>query len=167
MEASGGHGGEHGCLRDGRKVSFFCLCSFPLNEELMRRFFEIEGQGLPIFNPISHFHLPDILRCLCLSAGLIYVPSHRHLHRSVYMTTMAAMRRETTRARLWTMQAYLLDLNGREAINPSGNFVLLGLAGSVARLLGLHEDCGGWMIPEWEKVVRTRLWWALVSYDRL
>lgn len=83
------------------------------------------------------------------------------------MIAMAAMRREAPRARLWTMQSYLLDLNGREAINPSGNFVVLGLAVSVARLLGLHEDCAGWTIPGWEKVVRTRLWWALLSYDKL
>jgi len=62
---------------------------------------------------------------------------------------------------------YLLDLNGREAINPSGNFVTLGLAVSVARLLGLHEDCSDWTIPEWEKTLRIRLWWALLSYDKL
>jgi hypothetical protein len=77
------------------------------------------------------------------------------------------MRQQAPKARLWTLQTYLVDLNGREAINPSGNFITLGLAVSVARLLGLYEDSSGWSIPQWEKDLRTRLWWALLSYDQL
>jgi hypothetical protein len=62
---------------------------------------------------------------------------------------------------------YLLDLNGREAINPSGNFLTLSLANGTASLLGLNEDCSGWSIPAWEKDLRVRLWWALWVYDVL
>jgi hypothetical protein len=65
------------------------------------------------------------------------------------------------------MQLYLLDLDGREAINPSVNFVVLGLAVSIARLLGLSEYCSQWSIAAWERDLRTRLWWGLLVHDTL
>ena len=129
----------------------------------MRRFYLIEGQGLPIF---SNQQQPnDCLKAFCLTAGLVYQPSLRALHKSAYVATMSKLRQRALRARLWVLQVYLLDLNGREAINPCGNFLTLGLAVSTASLLGLNEDCSGWSIPEWEKDLRTRLWWALWVYD--
>lgn len=127
------------------------------------RFHAIEGSGLPIFS--SHQQPNDCLKAFCLTAGLIYTPSLRVLHKSAYVATMTRLRQRTPRARLWVLQVYLLDLNGREAINPSGNFLTLGLAVSTACLLGLNEDCSEWSIPEWEKDLRTRLWWALWVYD--
>ncbi|ORY50192.1 hypothetical protein BCR35DRAFT_25082 [Leucosporidium creatinivorum] len=73
---------------------------------------------------------------------------------------------EGPRARLSTIQATLIDLNGRHGVDPAGNFVRLGTAVAVARLLGLHKDCSRWMIPLWERDLRSRLWWALLVYDK-
>lgn len=131
-------------------------------------FFQIEAQGHPILrHPVDAQLSSVILRCLILTAGLVYVPQLRRLHKEAYILTMPALRAQSHKARLWTLQVYLFDLDGREAINPSGNFVTLGLAISTALLLGLHHDCGAWSIPSWEKELRTRLWWSLLNYDRL
>ncbi|WVR06755.1 hypothetical protein IAU60_003790 [Kwoniella sp. DSM 27419] len=141
-----------------------------LAENIVRRLLDIEGRGFPIFSAAQHASpvtLPETLRCFALTAGLIYTPSLRHLHHHAYMITMRQVRQRAPSARLWTLQMHLLDLNGREAINPSGNFIVLGLAVSLSRLLGLHEDCSDWTIPDWEKDLRCKLWWALLVYDKI
>jgi hypothetical protein len=135
---------------------------------LTSRFFRIEGRGHPIWPIIqSGQAMNPALKAFCVTAGLIYMPTLRHLHHDAYVATMSSLRQQSPRARLWTIQVYLMDLDGRESINPSGNFVILGQAISVARLLGLHEDCSSWQIPQWEKDLRRRLWWSLLVYDRL
>ncbi|WWC88922.1 uncharacterized protein L201_003837 [Kwoniella dendrophila CBS 6074] len=137
---------------------------------IVLKFFEIEGQGLPIFpQGISNdiMKIPETLRCLCLTAGLIYTPSLRQYHQQAYLITTSFLRKQPPRARLWTLQFCIMDLNGREAINPSGNFIVLGLTVSIARLLGLHENPQDWNIPQWEKDLRINLWWALAVYDKL
>lgn len=40
---------------------------------------------------------------------------------------------------------------------------LLGFANSLATTLGLHLECRHWNIPDWEKRLRRRLWWAVFS----
>ncbi|RSH80214.1 hypothetical protein EHS25_007224 [Saitozyma podzolica] len=139
-----------------------------LADSILQKFFQVEGHGLPLWSEAQHRRatpIPLALRCFCLTAGLIYTSSLRHLHREAYLITVNHLRQQSPRGRLWTMQLYLLDLDGREAINPSGNFVVLGLAVSIARLLGLNEDCSQWSIPAWERDLRTRLWWGLLVYD--
>ncbi|CAH0054927.1 unnamed protein product [Clonostachys solani] len=42
-----------------------------------------------------------------------------------------------------------------------GHWSLLGSAINVANQLGLHLDCQLWPIPDWEKRLRRRLWWAI------
>lgn len=137
----------------------------PLVPTVLQAFFSVEAQAHPVLRQEPQLSSP-ILRCMILTAGLMYIPQLRRLHKEAYMITMAALRAQSPKARLWTLQVYLLDLDGREAIDPSGNFVTLGLAISTALLLGLHQDCGAWSIPAWEKELRTRLWWSLLTYDR-
>ncbi len=132
---------------------------------VLQAFFSVEAQAHPVLRQEPQLSSP-ILRCMILTAGLMYIPQLRRLHKEAYMLTMAALRAQSPKARLWTLQVYLLDLDGREALDPSGNFVTLGLAISSALLLGLHQDCGAWTIPAWEKELRTRLWWSLLNYDR-
>lgn len=139
-----------------------------LSSPLTTSFFQVEAQGHPILRRQVESQLSSaILRCFILTAGLVYIPQLRRLHKEAYCLTMATLRAQSPRARLWTIQIYLLDLDGREAISPSGSFITLGLAISTALLLGLHQDCGSWSIPGWEKELRTRLWWSLLNYDRL
>jgi hypothetical protein len=132
---------------------------------VLQAFFSVEAQAHPVLRQEPQLSSP-ILRCMILTAGLMYIPQLRRLHKEAYLLTMAALRAQSPKARLWTLQVYLLDLDGREALDPSGNFVTLGLAISSALLLGLHQDCGAWTIPAWEKELRTRLWWSLLNYDR-
>lgn len=72
-----------------------------------------------------------------------------------------------THARLSTIQTGLLDLHGRAAIDPAGNYVRLGTLVAISNLLGLSYNCSDWTIPIWERQLRIRLWWALVQYDRM
>ncbi|KAM0748224.1 hypothetical protein T439DRAFT_76556 [Meredithblackwellia eburnea MCA 4105] len=107
------------------------------------------------------------LRCCYVTCGLIYNPSFRHLYSQAWAITRAYFRTHSPRARLSTIQAALVDLNGRESVDPAGNFVRFGTNLAVARLLGLHKNCTSWLIPLWERDLRTRLWWALLQYDKL
>ncbi|KLT41590.1 hypothetical protein CC85DRAFT_118987 [Cutaneotrichosporon oleaginosum] len=132
---------------------------------VLQAFFAVEAPAHPVLRHEPQLSSP-ILRCMILTAGLMYIPQLRRLHKEAYVRTMAALRSQSPKARLWTLQVYLLDLDGRETLDASGNFVTLGLAISTALLLGLHQDCGAWSIPAWEKELRTRLWWSLLNYDR-
>ncbi|BEI80455.1 hypothetical protein CcaverHIS002_0109840 [Cutaneotrichosporon cavernicola] len=99
---------------------------------VLQAFFSVEAQAHPVLRQEEQLSSP-ILRCMILTAGA-----------------------HSPKARLWTLQVYVLDLDGRDALEPSGNFVTLGLAISTALLLGLHQD----------SELRTRLWWSLLNYDR-
>ncbi|BEI88258.1 uncharacterized protein CcaverHIS019_0109760 [Cutaneotrichosporon cavernicola] len=132
---------------------------------VLQAFFSVEAQAHPVLRQEEQLSSP-ILRCMILTAGLMYIPQFRRLRKEAYMLTMGALRAQSPKARLWTLQVYVLDLDGRDALEPSGNFVTLGLAISTALLLGLHQDSGAWSIPAWEKELRTRLWWSLLNYDR-
>ena len=66
------------------------------------------------------------------------------------------------RPKLSTVQAGLLLLQ-----RPDGDsWALTGQLIAVAQNLGLHLDCSGWKIPEWERSLRKRLAWALYMQDR-
>lgn len=66
------------------------------------------------------------------------------------------------RPKLSTVQAGLLLLQ-----RPDGDsWALTGQLVAVAQNLGLHLDCSGWKIPEWERSLRKRLAWALYMQDR-
>jgi hypothetical protein len=68
----------------------------------------------------------------------------------------------TNRPKLSTVQAGLLLLQ-----RPDGDsWSLTGQLVAVAQNLGLHLDCSGWKIPEWERSLRKRLAWGLFMQDR-
>jgi len=56
-----------------------------------------------------------------------------------------------------TIQANLLDLDGRPSLNPTGNSMLLGQTIAAGRLMGLHLDCTSWLIPGGEKTPHQAL----------
>lgn len=166
----------HAAHRGLRSRAPTCLLYLPITcpcHRVHRRslpsFFHVEAEGHPILRRQVELQLYSAtLRCFILTAGLMYIPQLRRLHKEAYNMCMSSLRAQAPRVRLWTLQVYLLDLDGREGIiNPSGSFITLGLAISTALLLGLHQDCGSWSIPGWEKELRTRLWWSLLNYDRL
>lgn len=66
------------------------------------------------------------------------------------------------RPKLSTVQAGLLLLQ-----RPDGDsWALTGQLIAVAQNLGMHLDCSKWKIPEWERSLRKRLWWALYMQDK-
>ncbi|KAI0486762.1 fungal-specific transcription factor domain-containing protein [Xylaria cf. heliscus] len=67
---------------------------------------------------------------------------------------------------LSAIAAILLNISGRPLTAMIGNGVLLGSAISLAHSLGLNRNCLDWNIAPSEKLLRTRLWWAIVIFDK-
>ncbi|KAI1751510.1 fungal-specific transcription factor domain-containing protein [Xylaria castorea] len=67
---------------------------------------------------------------------------------------------------LSAIAAILLNVSGRPLTAMIGNGVLLGSAISLAHSLGLNRNCLDWNITPSEKLLRTRLWWAIVVCDK-
>ncbi|KAI0544361.1 fungal-specific transcription factor domain-containing protein [Xylaria curta] len=67
---------------------------------------------------------------------------------------------------LSTIAAILLNVSGRPLTAMISNGVLLGSAISLAHSLGLNRNCLDWNITPSEKLLRTRLWWAIVVFDK-
>ncbi|KAK8104837.1 uncharacterized protein PG998_011870 [Apiospora kogelbergensis] len=65
-----------------------------------------------------------------------------------------------------TVIAILLNISGRPLSSMIGNAVLHGAAISLAHCMGLNRSCLTWDISPTEKAQRTRLWWAIVIYDK-
>lgn len=64
------------------------------------------------------------------------------------------------------IKAILLNINGRPTTSLIGNGVLLGSAISMAHSLGLNHNPLPWKISVSEKVLRMKIWWALLINDR-
>ncbi|KXH61980.1 fungal specific transcription factor domain-containing protein [Colletotrichum salicis] len=65
-----------------------------------------------------------------------------------------------------TLLAILLNISGRPLTSIIGNGLQLGSAISLAHSLGLNRDSSDWDIPEAEKLLRTKIWWAIFVYDK-
>lgn len=140
----------------------------PADSDLFCSYLKFEGQAVPIWSE-EHFkvetRLESALHATYITIGLIYEPTLRHLYHQAWSIIISSTEGRKPRARLSSVQAALIDLNARCGVNPAGNFILLGQTIAVAKLLGLHRDCSTWRIPQWEKDLRNRIWWALVQYD--
>ncbi|KAF1997441.1 hypothetical protein P154DRAFT_280653 [Amniculicola lignicola CBS 123094] len=66
------------------------------------------------------------------------------------------------RPKLSTVQAGLLLLQRPEADSWSLTTQLV----AIGQELGLHLDCSGWSIPQWERGLRKRIAWALYMQDK-
>lgn len=75
---------------------------------------------------------------------------------------MRAMDDDLKRPKLSTLQAGLLLLQRTRFSHSTLPAQLL----SIGQTLGIHIDCMGWKIPEWEKGLRRRLAWALYMQDK-
>ncbi|KAI5464804.1 fungal-specific transcription factor domain-containing protein [Mariannaea sp. PMI_226] len=64
------------------------------------------------------------------------------------------------------IEAIILNVGGRPNTSLIGNGVLLGSAVSMAHSLGLHHNPMQWEIPESEKNLRIKIWWALWVHDK-
>ncbi|KAK7418187.1 hypothetical protein QQZ08_011340 [Neonectria magnoliae] len=64
------------------------------------------------------------------------------------------------------IEAILLNVGGRPTTSLIGNGVLLGSAVAMAHSLGLHHNPIPWEIPQSEKYLRMKIWWALWVHDK-
>ncbi|KAK2035583.1 fungal-specific transcription factor domain-containing protein [Colletotrichum zoysiae] len=65
-----------------------------------------------------------------------------------------------------TLLGILLNISGRPLTSIIGNGLLLGSAISLCHSLGLNRDSSDWDVPEAEKLLRTKIWWAIFVYDK-
>ncbi|KAF3483551.1 fungal specific transcription factor domain-containing protein [Arthroderma uncinatum] len=82
----------------------------------------------------------------------------------------SSLNRELESPKIATLQACLLVLHEQPAENGTTEspkvWAFSGQAVSCAHVLGLHRDPTFWDIPEWEKRLRRKLWWATFYTDR-
>ncbi|RSL53578.1 hypothetical protein CEP54_010341 [Fusarium duplospermum] len=64
------------------------------------------------------------------------------------------------------IEAILLNVGGRPTTSLIGNGVLLGSAIAMAHSLGLNHNPMPWEIPQSEKNLRMRIWWAILVHDK-
>ncbi|KAF5561393.1 transcriptional regulatory [Fusarium napiforme] len=65
-----------------------------------------------------------------------------------------------------TIEALILNIGGREVTALIGNGVLLASSVSMAHSLGLNHSPISWEIPQSEKNLRMKIWWALLIHDK-
>ncbi|KAF3393794.1 hypothetical protein F1880_004779 [Penicillium rolfsii] len=66
---------------------------------------------------------------------------------------------------LSTIYSVLFDMTGRPIFSILGNTINNGRSVALARSLGLNRDPTNWKRPDSEKVLRIRLWWAVLIHD--
>lgn len=99
---------------------------------------------------------PDLLLREKLNEAAVVKIAHRAVQDAMH------------RPRLNTIQAGLLLLQRHRNPLSTDNSWMWSFTASLIGLghhLGLHLDCSGWNIPEWEKGLRRRLAWALFIQD--
>ncbi|KAL6918073.1 hypothetical protein FSST1_009568 [Fusarium sambucinum] len=64
------------------------------------------------------------------------------------------------------IEAAILNIGGREVTSLIGNGVLFASSVAMAHSLGLNHSPIPWEIPQSEKNLRMRIWWALLIHDK-
>jgi hypothetical protein len=106
----------------------------------------MDGLAVPIwrssdFTDQPEQRLPAGLFCAYVTRGLLYDDNLRSLSAEAWRITTLTNRSNARGARLSTIQANLLDLDGRPSLNPTGNSMLLGQ-------VGFHYYCYYWQIND-------------------
>ncbi|GAA6052479.1 hypothetical protein JCM3770_001132 [Rhodotorula araucariae] len=89
-------------------------------------------------------------------------PAHKHLWKQVLLSLEDEYRKPT----LQTLQQAIITISSRPAINLAQNHIAAARLTGAAQLLGLHLDPAQWRIPHSERVLRKRLWWAILITDK-
>lgn len=87
----------------------------------------------------------------------------------LFQVAQASLERELEGPDLWKLQACLLMLHEKAAINGTFEtpriWTLSAQAVACAQMIGLHRDPSNWNIDPWEKSLRKKLWWATYVTD--
>ncbi|KAM5374332.1 hypothetical protein ACJZ2D_006505 [Fusarium nematophilum] len=133
-------------------------------------------------------HYPDteaLSTILCHLLAAIYAISIRFCHHDpvlcvsrvctkpavdgLWKIALQEIMREIHTPRLSVLQVILIYLQKPQTDETSAmadspfHWSLMGFANSLAGTLGLHLEWRQWSIPDWEKRLRRRLWWAVFS----
>jgi len=121
--------------------------------------------------------IPASLRGVIYGLGAVYWhqdPGLRTIPRpfeqyELFQSAQASLERELEGPNLWKMQACLLMLHEKAAVNSTfetpRTWTLSAQAVACAQMIGLHRDPSDWNIGPWEKSLRKKLWWATYVTD--
>ncbi|GAA6003458.1 hypothetical protein JCM10207_000342 [Rhodosporidiobolus poonsookiae] len=110
-----------------------------------------------------------------LAHSTCYVTDIRSHHKTLWRSLLTLLEDEYRQPTLQTIQVALIVINSRPAINVGQNTIAMGRSTpdklctqliSAGQLLGLHLDPAQWRISPAERVLRKRLWWAIVLTDK-
>jgi hypothetical protein len=141
-------------------------CAFPLLMESQRNKFRLVATASQTDPTKTEIPLPAVLSAALLATATVYDPSLRPTSKEAWGANLHALMEQFEIATLTTVQVALTDLTGRPSINTSGNFMTLNQTLAISQMLGLHLDPSDWQLPQEEKDVRVRLWWAVVIHDK-
>jgi hypothetical protein len=79
---------------------------------------------------------------------------------------VTGLQEEFMAPRLETIEAALVDLNGRPICSITGNVIKSSRTVAIAHILGLNRDPTTWNILQVDKNKRIRLWWGVIIHDR-
>ncbi|GAA6005375.1 hypothetical protein JCM10207_002958 [Rhodosporidiobolus poonsookiae] len=158
---------QHTTLR--RIRSFLSFAAPDVSEEaILEHYLTRLHPSLPVL-PISSQHsldtLPPGVTALLLVTALSYLPALKAASSYAWNVVKEARLANSMleAPKLSSLSAALLELDS--TTDPRNDFALLAKTIAHAQLLGLHVDCSRWAIPDWEKSLRNRIWWALRIHD--
>lgn len=128
----------------------------------------LRSMPLSLLAAIYATALPFMLYDDLLSTTTVHnPPSAAQLYRYAWLS----IQQELHTPRLATLQACLLLLQrpptNRYTTDTPWKTSLVGWTVSLAQSLGLSHDCSDWnSIPQWEIMLRRRLWWAVYIMDK-
>ncbi|EPX73766.1 transcription factor [Schizosaccharomyces octosporus yFS286] len=118
-------------------------------------------------------NVPSILLAALYSLSLIYWKKDPRLsnippldQRKMWNLVEDGLNFHFTQPRLSTIQAALLYLIGRPLSNMYSLTSILSRTTVLSQLLGFNHDCTNWEIPNEEKTIRKRIWWAIFIADK-
>lgn len=156
-------------------------------DELVRLYFQFVHPAFPILSKArflqqyleDKYKIPPSLRGVVYGLASSFFnhdgalggngsgPINQH---AIFEHVHSSLNRELESPKLSTLQACLLVLHEQPAENGTTEspkvWAFAGQAIACAQVLGLHRDPTPWEIPEWEKRLRRKLWWATYFTDR-
>ncbi|KFA65292.1 hypothetical protein S40285_02692 [Stachybotrys chlorohalonatus IBT 40285] len=100
-------------------------------------------------------HSPDLVLLRCPDTRFIWNLANEALYSELHLSPGMSI-----------ISALLLNVGGRPNTSLIGNGLMLGSAVSMAYSLGLNRSPLHWDIPQPEKYLRMKIWWALLVNDR-
>ncbi|KAI5481404.1 hypothetical protein MNV49_004160 [Pseudohyphozyma bogoriensis] len=157
------------CLRDVRASLSMFSESFD-EDAAVRRYFKHSHSILPVLpidcEPAVPSFPPAVLSTI-LATSLIHDPTLRRL--SPHLWSQIKAKRigflSLEEPKLSSLAVNVMILQARPCLDPRNDFMLLSATLAHAQLLGLHLDPSPWMLPQWEKDLRVRLWWSVRIHE--